>query len=67
MGYLYNNARLAAAISAAGFLTVSAPAQANNPVLEPVVNGASQTTVAPNASNSALETALKYVRSLVLR
>lgn len=58
MGYLYNNARLAAVITATGYLTVAVPAQANNPVLEPVVNETTQTTVAPSASNSALETAL---------
>ena len=58
MGYLYNNARLAAVISAAGMLAIAAPAQANNPVLEPVVTGAAQAGAAPAAQTGALQTAL---------
>ena len=58
MGYFYNNARLAAAVSVAGTLAISTPAQANNPVLEPVVDGGSVSASDPSASVSALQTAL---------
>ena len=58
MGYIYNNSRLAAVISAAGLLTFSSLAHANSPVLEPVVANDSKSAIAPSLSNDALKTAL---------